>query len=130
MSNYKHAYPAETTEVDANMQALQNYFSLLQDLQNDDLPRHKAHFKQLLTENTINSIAMFHSNLDKVLNDIHDNIDTINPSLKDIEYSPGTTTVTCSAEFATLTDLTLFINCEQERIPITALRLILNNLDS
>lgn len=90
MQAYKNAYPAETAEVDASLEALDEYAVMLQTLQNQDLPRHEARFKQLLNEGTINSVALFQNQLDKERQQIRDKIATINTSLREIEYNPGT----------------------------------------
>jgi uncharacterized protein YPO0396 len=90
MQAYKNAYPAETSEVDANLEALGEYAAMLQTLQEQDLPRHEARFKQLLNEGTINSVALFQNQLDKERQLIRDKIETINNSLQEIEYNPGT----------------------------------------
>lgn len=90
MQAYKNAYPAETSEVDASLEALGEYAAMLQTLQDQDLPRHEARFKQLLNEGTINSVALFQNQLDKERQQIRDKIATINTSLREIEYNPGT----------------------------------------
>ena len=62
---------------------------MLQTLQEQDLPRHEARFKQLLNEGTINSVALFQNQLDKERQQIAKKIETINGSLRQIEYNPG-----------------------------------------
>lgn len=90
MGAYKSAFPAETVEVDAALDSLYEYAAMLKSLQGQDLPRHEARFKQLLNEGTINSIALFQNQLDKERQQITEKIDTINISLKQIDYNPGT----------------------------------------
>lgn len=90
MQAYKNAYPAETAEVDAGLEALGEFETMLQTLQEQDLPRHEERFKQLLNEGTINSVALFQNQLDKERQQIAKKIETINGSLRQIEYNPGT----------------------------------------
>ncbi len=90
MQGYKTDYPAETTEVDASLEALSEYGTMLTALQTQDLPRHEARFKQLLNEGTINSVALFQNQLDKEREEIEQKIRAINISLREIEYNPGT----------------------------------------
>lgn len=90
MQAYKNAYPAETTEVDASLESLNEFETMLQTLQGQDLPRHEKRFKQLLNEGTINSVALFQNQLDKERQQISKKIGMINASLGEIEYNPGT----------------------------------------
>ncbi len=90
MQSYKTDYPAETTEVDASLEALPDYERMLATLRSEDLPRHEARFKQLLNEGTINSVALFQNQLDKERQEIERKITAINISLREIEYNPGT----------------------------------------
>lgn len=89
MQAYKNDYPAETQEVDAAVEALAEYTEMLEELQTQDLPRHEARFWAMLKEETIQGVAMFQAQLDKEQREIGDKIDTINRSLKEIEYNPG-----------------------------------------
>ncbi len=90
MQAYRTDYPAETLEVDDSLSALPEYAAMLEALVRQDLPRHEERFKQLLNEGTINSVALFQNQLDKESQDIQTKIRTINTSLKQIEYNPGT----------------------------------------
>lgn len=86
MQRYKVAYPAETTEMDANTAALADYRRQLRVLRDDDLPRFEARFKELLNKETINSMAAFQAHLQRRRDDIEERIRTINLSLASIEY--------------------------------------------
>ncbi|MBD3316232.1 MAG: ATP-dependent exonuclease SbcCD, C subunit-like protein, partial [Chitinivibrionales bacterium] len=89
MQDYRRDYPAETNEVDAAVDAGEDYRAMLQALQADDLPKFEKRFKALLNENTIREIANFQSQLNRERHEIRERIDTINRSLADIEYNPG-----------------------------------------
>lgn len=90
MQTYKSLYPAETSEADASIAALDEYAAMLANLKAEDLPRHEATFKRLLNEGTINSIALFKNQLEKERQEIEKKIALINRSVSEIEYSPGT----------------------------------------
>jgi uncharacterized protein YPO0396 len=90
MQIYKSAYPAETLEVDAGLDAAHDYQQMLLALENEDLPRHEQRFKNLLNEGTINSIALFQNQLFKEKEEIEAKIRKINLSLCEIEYNSGT----------------------------------------
>ncbi len=71
------------------MEASGDYRRMLAALQEDDLPRFEARFKELLNENTIREVANFQAQLNKERTEIRERIDTINRSLHDIDYNPG-----------------------------------------
>jgi uncharacterized protein YPO0396 len=89
MHAYRHAYPLETRETDASIEASGEYRQMLVQLTGDDLPRFEIRFKQLLNENTIREIANFQSQLNRERQTILERIETINRSMKEIDYSPG-----------------------------------------
>ncbi len=89
MQAYRHDFPAETTDVDASVDAADAYRTMLHQLATDDLPSHEARFKQLLNENTINEIANFQAQLMRQQAEIRERIDAINTSLTHIDYNPG-----------------------------------------
>lgn len=89
MTEYRSEYPLDTAEVDASIEAIDEYRKMLQALQADDLPRFEARFKELLNENTIREIANFQSQLSRERETIKERIDRINTSLAQIDYNPG-----------------------------------------
>jgi uncharacterized protein YPO0396 len=90
MQRYKGAYPEETGEVDASVEAISEFRAFLRKIEEEDLPRHELRFKDLLNEGTINDIAIFKNQLETSAKDIEDKIKQINRSLREIEYNPGT----------------------------------------
>lgn len=89
MAAYRHAYPLDTREADASVASAAEYLLMLERLRTDDLPRFEKRFKELLNENTIREVAAFQSQLMMEQQSIRDRIDTINRSLRDIDYNPG-----------------------------------------
>lgn len=89
MQDYRNAYPLETREADANIEAAVEFRKMLATLQNDDLPRFERRFKELLNENTIREVANFQSQLRRERQEISERIDVINKSLHEIPFNPG-----------------------------------------
>ena len=89
MQAFRHEFPAETTDVDASVDAADAYRVMLHQLVTDDLPSHEERFRQLLKENTINEIANFQAQLLRQQTDIKERIEAINGSLTHIDYNPG-----------------------------------------
>ncbi len=89
MQAYRSRYPLETQEADASVQAAGEYRKMLYRLKADDLPRFESAFKSLLNENTIREVANFQSQLNRERETIRERIETINRSLRGIDYNPG-----------------------------------------
>jgi uncharacterized protein YPO0396 len=89
MQDYRNSYPVETREADASLEAAGEFRRMLATLRNDDLPRFERRFKELLNENTIREVANFQSQLRRERQEITERIETINKSLRDIEFNPG-----------------------------------------
>ena len=89
MMAFKEAFPLDTAEVDASIEAGFEYRAMLDRLQADDLPRFEARFKELLNENTIREVANFQSQLARERETIRDRIARINESMGQIDYNPG-----------------------------------------
>jgi uncharacterized protein YPO0396 len=89
MSDYKNLYQLETQEVDAAVEAADEYREMLTALEADGLPRFEARFKELLNENTIREVANFQSQLHRERETIRERIARINGSLTQIDYNPG-----------------------------------------
>jgi uncharacterized protein YPO0396 len=89
MGSYRGEFPLETQDVDAAIEAADEYRRMLATLQADDLPRFEARFKELLNENTIREVANFQSHLMQARETIKDRLTHINKSLTQIDYNPG-----------------------------------------
>lgn len=72
--------------MDARTEALPEYRRRLATLQDDDLPRFEARFKELLNKETINSMAALQAHLQRRKHDIEEKTWIINASLGSIEY--------------------------------------------
>lgn len=87
---YGNRYQEETRDVDASVDAADEYRRMLTSLCEEGLPRFEARFKALLNENAIREVAGFQSKLREEERTIRDRIETINASLRDIDYHDGT----------------------------------------
>jgi uncharacterized protein YPO0396 len=89
MEAYRKDYPVETQELDARIDAAGEFGEMLRRLAQDDLPRFETKFKELLNENAIREVANFQSQLHRERRTIHERIEAINRSLRDIDYNPN-----------------------------------------
>lgn len=89
MQAYRAAYPLETREADARVEAAPEFQEMYDRLQSDDLPRFEARFKELLNQNTIREIANFNTQLTRESEDIRERVGRINQSLAEIDYNLG-----------------------------------------
>lgn len=89
MTGFSNQFPVETSEMDNDVRAADEYRDLLRRLDRDDLPRFEEKFKDYLNTNTIRDIAQFSAELQKQSELIRDRIDVINDSLRAIDYNPG-----------------------------------------
>jgi uncharacterized protein YPO0396 len=89
MEAYRKDYPVETQELDARLDAASEFGEILRRLEQDDLPRFEAKFKELLNENAIREVANFQSQLHRERQTIRERIEAINRSLRDIDYNPN-----------------------------------------
>ena len=89
MGGFRAKYSSETSEFDDSMGSAGEYRQLHQRVAADDLPRFEQEFKSYLNQNTIRDIAGFSAQLNKHERVIRDRIETINDSLKGIDYNDG-----------------------------------------
>ena len=89
MRAYRTEFPLDTQEVDVAVEAADEYRTMLEHLNADDLPRFESRFKELLNENTIREVANFQSQLNRERELIKERIGNINRSLTQIDYNTG-----------------------------------------
>lgn len=89
MTTFKQHFPEEVIDVDADIQAVEEFRERYERLRRDDIPRHEERFRELLRTKTIQSILMFKSKLDNFEKDIDRKIEEINQHLREIDYNPG-----------------------------------------
>lgn len=87
MREIKEHSRAEYSEIPESVEAHEEYRVRFEKLRTEDLKRHEERFKEELNKNTINSIAVFDSQLEKHEKDIKQKIRTINQHLYEIVYN-------------------------------------------
>lgn len=87
MREIKEHSKAEYNEIGESIDARAEYIRKFEKLVSEDLKRHEERFKEELNKNTINSIAVFDSQLEKHEKDIKQKIKTINQHLREIVYN-------------------------------------------
>jgi uncharacterized protein YPO0396 len=87
MREIKEHSKAEYSEIAESIDARAEYMDKFEKLQSEDLKRHEERFKNELNKNTINSIAVFDSQLEKHEKDIRQKIKSINQHLYEIVYN-------------------------------------------
>lgn len=90
MVKFKNAFPEVTSELLTSLEYLDEYLKLKIQIEKDDLPRHEKRFKQLMNEKVIIAISMFQSSLLKQEEEIKENINELNESLQNIDYTEFT----------------------------------------
>jgi uncharacterized protein YPO0396 len=89
MQRLRTAFPQEVAELDDSIESGPEYRSLHDRVANDDLPRFEAEFRRSLRENAIHEIAGLAAALNGQERTIRDRVETINGSLRSIDYNPG-----------------------------------------
>jgi len=87
---YKSEFLVEAKEFLVDIQSSSEYIKRLEILKKDNLPKWESKFKRLFKEKSIQDIVMLQTQLEELAKEITNKIETINLSLKDIEYSEGT----------------------------------------
>lgn len=89
MAEYRQKWPESSADLLCSPEAAPDYIAVLDRLRTDDLPKFEGRFRELLRENTINQIALFHTHLLDACQEIEDRIGRINRSLAEIDYNEG-----------------------------------------
>jgi uncharacterized protein YPO0396 len=89
MNDVRRRWPEATTEMDASVEARDEFRAFHDRVAGDDLPRFEADFKRLLNTETIRELAAFHTWLKRQADDIAVRVARINEALGAIDYSPG-----------------------------------------
>lgn len=89
MQRFRAAYPQEVAELDDSIESGPEHRALRERVANDDLPRFEAEFRHSLRENAIHEIAALAAALNGQERTIRERVDTINGSLRAIDYNAG-----------------------------------------
>ena len=89
MTDIRRRWPEAVTEMDASIEARDEYRTFHRRVEGDDLPRFEDEFKRQLNTNTIRELAQFNNWLRRQADEIQSRVDRINEALGAIDYSPG-----------------------------------------
>jgi len=90
MAKFLQEFKEERDDLDATIDSLESFFGLLEQLQQEDLPRHEKKFKDRLNDQVSQEIAVFNTELRLECKQIEGKIGQLNKALADVEYNRGT----------------------------------------
>jgi uncharacterized protein YPO0396 len=90
MNRYLREFKEEQADVDASVHALESFLGLLQQIRDEDLPRHEKKFKDRLNDKVTEEVAFFHRSLRSECKQIESKVEQLNVALAQLEYHPGT----------------------------------------
>ena len=88
--NFKRDYPQDTSDIDSSIAAVGECQRMLERIEHDDLPAHRQRFKQWLDGKVLESIIGFKGALDTQVDTIRESVETLNRSLRLIDYTTAT----------------------------------------
>jgi len=86
MSKFLRDFKDEQGELDANMKSLDSFIGRLDQLKQEDLPRHRVNFENRLNDQVTNEIALFNTQLNEEQKAIKRKIEKLNQALANVDY--------------------------------------------
>lgn len=86
---FRHEFPLETREMDDTIESLPDYQRMLDQLLKDDLPKYESDFRERLTSQVLQQIALFQVTLKQQYEKVRTRIESINSSMRSIDYNPS-----------------------------------------
>ena len=90
MRSFLQTKSALAQEMDASIEALDEYRRHYERIQHDDLPKYRKEFKALLNEKVVTDIGSFKAVLEQQEDEIRESIAHLNSSLRSIDYTDST----------------------------------------
>jgi uncharacterized protein YPO0396 len=90
MSRFLREFKEEQADLNASRQSLDSFLGLLEQIREEDLPRHEQKFKDRLNDKVTQEVALFHASLKEERRRIEGKIGQLNNALAQLEYRPGT----------------------------------------
>lgn len=90
MQKFLSDSPEERNDLRADWLYLDGFLGLLDQLRQEDLPRHEARFRERLNDNVTQELGVFHAALQCEQQEILSKIELLNGSLEQLEYQAGT----------------------------------------
>jgi uncharacterized protein YPO0396 len=89
MSDVLRRWPELRADMDANVEARNDFLAFRDRVATDDLPRFETEFKEQLHKNAIQELAGFNNWLNRQASAIDERVDRINEALGAVPYNPG-----------------------------------------
>ncbi len=86
IAQFRMEYRVETENIGSGLGAIPELRSLLEYIVQEDLPRHRTRFKEMLNKKVLDNIEAFQSELETQVEDYKDVINQLNTSLAEIPY--------------------------------------------
>jgi uncharacterized protein YPO0396 len=90
MKDFLHEFPEETKRLQATAEYAGEFVKVLDDVQRHDLPTHTERFEKFLGTNLVGDVASLQTRLNREAKDIRDRVESINQTLANIVFTPGT----------------------------------------
>ena len=90
MQKFLSDSPEERNDLRADWLYLDGFLGLLDQLRQEDLPRHEQRFRERLNDNVAQELGVFHAALQCEYQEILSKIELLNGSLEQLEYRAGT----------------------------------------
>ncbi len=90
MQTFLSSYPAETSDLRADIDYAKDFVQLRDQLETEKLPQYRDRFRSFLDENLLSSLANFRAKLEEDENNIRKRIIKVNEALKNIQFSEST----------------------------------------
>ncbi len=90
MQKFLSENPEDRDDLRADLAYTDGFLGLLEQLRQEDLPRHEIRFRERLNEKVTQEIGVFHAALQCERQEILNKIEILNASLEQLEYQAGT----------------------------------------
>ena len=90
MNKFLREFPDERADLDASPDYTDDFVGLLERIKAEDLPQHEQRFKERLNEKVTQEIGFLNGSLQSEATEIRSKIETLNKSLRQLEYREGT----------------------------------------
>lgn len=90
MQKFLSENPEERNDLRADWLYLDGFLGLLEQLRQEDLPRHEERFRERLNDKVLQELGVFHAALQCERQEILSKIEVLNGSLEQLEYRAGT----------------------------------------
>jgi uncharacterized protein YPO0396 len=98
MDKFLGEFPELRSDLSPGEEFIGDFLSFKAGVEHDDLPKHEARFRDLMSREVLTHVAMFQENLEDHCKEIQARILDLNTALRAIDYSPRSFIKICSAQ--------------------------------